>query len=244
MFARSGLLYLSLAKTSSHGWGGWITGSGSPKQHTGEWIMEPQLIVFITASILVILTPGQDLLLVMSRAVAQGSKAGIVTAAGVSVGLLGHTVLTALGLGALLLASEGLFTVLKYVGAAYLLYLGIQLLGSRSGGLHLEHSATTPLKKLFLTGALSNISNPKITIFYFAFLPQFIPASASDPGRQLALLGIAFSVLTFLIKGPIGYLAGILSAWLRSRPGVITLINRAGGAVLISLGIKLALERR
>lgn len=234
---------IMLVKVFKHGDSRRITVSCSLKIVHGEKSMEPQIIVFITASIVVILTPGQDLLLVMSKAVAQGSRAGIVTAAGVSVGLLGHTMFTALGLGALLLASEGLFTILKYVGAAYLAYLGIQLIRCKSGRLDLESANAAPLNKLFLTGALSNISNPKITIFYFAFLPQFIPATVTEPGRQLALLGIAFSVLTFLIKGPIGYLAGILSTWLRSRPEVITWINRTGGVVLISLGIKLALDR-
>ncbi len=205
---------------------------------------ESQIFLFITASFLVILTPGQDMLLVMSRAVTQGSRAGIITAAGVSIGLLGHTCLAAFGLGALLMASELLFTILKFVGAAYLFYLGSRLILSQSRQLELHKVSHIPHRKLFFTGALSNISNPKITIFYFAFLPQFISRDIQSPASQLLIFGIAFSLLTFLIKGPVGYFAGSLSAWLRSRPLVLKWIDRISGSVLIGLGIRLAMERR
>lgn len=205
---------------------------------------ETQIILFIVTSFVVIITPGQDMVLVMSRAIAQGSKAGIATAAGVSIGLLGHTMLTALGLGSLLLASDALFIVLKIVGAAYLVYLGLKLVLGNSAKLELNDAPKTPLTKLFVTGALSNISNPKITIFYFAFLPQFIPTGVQNPTYLLFLLGISFAGLTFIVKGPVGYFAGILSTWLRSHPVVLRWIDRSSGAVLIGLGVKLALEKR
>ena len=134
---------------------------------------EAQSIVFILASLALIITPGQDMILVMSRAVSQGPRAGIVTAAGVSIGLLGHTLLTALGLGSLLMASELLFSILKVVGAGYLIYLGVRLLLSRKSELRLQETEPAQLRRLITEGALSNISNPKVTIFYFAFLPQF-----------------------------------------------------------------------
>lgn len=204
---------------------------------------ESQIIFFIVTSLIVILIPGQDMVLVMSRGIIQGSRAGIVTAAGVSVGLLGHTALAAFGLGAILIASEMLFTILKYIGAAYLVYLGFRLISSEAGEFEIKNSQPIPLKKLFVVGALSNISNPKITIFYFAFLPQFISSDNLNPTGYLLLLGSGFSLLTFLVKCPIGYFAGIASRWIRSRPIVIKLINRISGLVLIGLGIKLALER-
>lgn len=205
---------------------------------------EAQILFFVLTSLVVIVTPGQDMVLVMSRAVAQGSKAGIATAAGVSVGLLGHTLLTALGLGSLLMASELLFTVLKSVGAAYLIYLGIRLVLSKSSKLELQQAKPTNLRRLFAQGALSNISNPKITVFYFAFLPQFIGNDASPPALMLLLLGISFAMLTFIVKGPVGFFAGILSAWLRARPRVLRWLDRTSGAVLIGLGMKLAFEKR
>lgn len=201
-------------------------------------------ILFIVTSLLVIITPGQDMILVMSRSVAQGWKAGVITAAGVSTGLIGHTILATLGLGAVLTASELLFIILKLVGAGYLMYLGVKLLRHSRMDLVLNGRPPASLKALFFNGALSNLSNPKVTIFYFAFLPQFVPAGSSHPTTTLFSLGISFAVLTFLIKGPVGYGAGILSGWLRSRPSVLAWINRTSGTVLIALGLKLALERR
>lgn len=205
---------------------------------------EPQIIFFIVTSLLVILVPGQDMVLVMSRGMAQGARAGIVTAAGVSVGLLCHTILAALGLGALLLSSELLFTILKYVGAAYLAYLGTKLILTKASELELESSNESSLKRLFIEGSLSNISNPKITIFYFAYLPQFISNDIKNPAFYLIVLGISFSVLTFLVKAPIGFFAGITSTWIRTRPIVLETINKISGTILIGLGAKLALEQR
>ena len=205
---------------------------------------ESQIIFFVLTSLFVIFIPGQDLVLVMSRGMTQGAKAGVATAAGVSTGLLGHTLLTALGLGAILMSSEIFFTLLKYVGAAYLSYLGLKLIFSPVQEFSLENNDPRPLGKLFITGALSNISNPKITIFYFAFLPQFISADVENPTLLLMILGFSFAALTFIVKAPIGYFAGVASLWIRSRPIVIKIINRVSGAVLIGLGIKLALEQR
>lgn len=205
---------------------------------------ESQILLFIVSSLIVIMIPGQDLVLVMSRGITRGARAGISTAAGVSVGLLGHTLLTAVGLGALLMTSDAVFMLLRYVGAAYLVYLGFRLWTCRN--LEFETSAVKPvsLKRNFTEGALSNLSNPKITIFYFAYLPQFLSADAEQPALYLLLLGLGFSFLTFAIKGPIGLFAGYASAWIRSRKGVLRLINRLSGTVLIGLGLKLALEQR
>ena len=201
-------------------------------------------LMFIVTSLIVIITPGQDMILVMSRSVAQGWKAGVLTAAGVSTGLLGHTVLATLGLGALLRTSMMLFSIAKLIGAAYLLYLGFRLLRSRATALTLNGLPQVPLRKLFFQGALSNLSNPKVAIFYFAFLPQFVPTATSHPTMTLFLLGSAFALLTFMVKGPIGYGAGMLSAWMRRKPRVMTWINRVSGVVLISLGVRLAFEKR
>ena len=142
-------------------------------------------ILFFVTSLIVIVTPGQDMILVMSRSVAQGWKGGVVTAAGVSTGLLGHTVLATLGLGALLSASQILFSVIKLIGAAYLIYLGIKLLCSSRSQLELHGLPAASLRRLFIQGAISNISNPKVAIFYFAFLPQFVPAGSVHPTTML-----------------------------------------------------------
>ena len=201
-------------------------------------------LVFIAASLLLIATPGQDMVLVMSRSITQGSAAGVVTAAGVSLGLVGHTVLATLGLGALLRASEWLFLVLKLVGAAYLVYMGVQLLRTRSSELLISAGAPRSLRRLFVEGALSNISNPKIAVFYFAFLPQFVLPEAANPTLSVFVLGLVFAALTFLVKGPVGLAAGVLSTWLQTHPKFLVWVFRTSGAVLVGLGLKLALERR
>jgi len=200
--------------------------------------------VFIISSIILIVTPGQDMILVMSRSLSQGQKAGVTTAAGVSVGLLGHTVLATLGLGALLHASEILFTAMKLVGAAYLFYLGIKLFRNRHAGLNVDSLPIMSLRKTFFQGALSNLTNPKIAIFYFAYLPQFIPTGAENPTARLFVLGISFAILTFLIKAPVGFGAGFLSSWLRSHPAVIAWMNRTSGVIFFGLGLRLVLEGR
>lgn len=200
--------------------------------------------LFILASLAVIATPGQDMVLVMSRSITQGPAAGVATAAGVSVGLVGHTVLATLGLGALLRASDGLFLAIKLVGAAYLLYVGVQLLRARPAELAVAGGARTSPGRLFLDGALSNLSNPKVAVFYFAFLPQFVAPGAGHPALSIFVLGLAFAALTFVVKGPVGMGAGLLSDWLRARPRVLTGIHRTSGVVLVGLGLKLAFERR
>lgn len=207
-------------------------------------MIEASWLLFIVASLAVILTPGQDMMLVMSRSLAQGPAAGVATAAGVSLGLVGHTLLATLGLGAIVQASDWLFLALKLAGAAYLVYLGIVMLTTRHADLDTGAGARRPLGRLFAEGALSNLSNAKIVIFYFAFLPQFVPAGAAQPTLSVFALGLTFAALTFLIKGPVGVFAGALSGWLRSRPAGLAWVYRSSGAILIALGAKLAFERR
>jgi threonine/homoserine/homoserine lactone efflux protein len=207
-------------------------------------VIEAQWILFLLASVAVIMTPGQDMILVMSRAVAQGTRAGLATAAGVSVGLVGHTVLATLGLGALLRTSEWLFTAIKLVGAAYLVYLGVQLLLTRTAQLKAAASAPQSQWRLFLSGAFSNISNPKIAVFYFAFLPQFVAPDALQPTLSSMVLGLVFAALTFVIKGPVAVFAGSLSVWFQTRPQALLWVYRFSGVVMIGLAVRLAFARR
>jgi threonine/homoserine/homoserine lactone efflux protein len=200
--------------------------------------------LFTIASLVIIATPGQDMILVMSRSIAQGAAAGVATAAGVSVGLVGHTVLATLGLGALLRASDWAFVVLKLVGAAYLVYLGVRLLWTHDAQLAMGGGAPRTMRRLFADGALSNLANPKIAVFYFAFLPQFVRPEAQHPTWTIFALGLLFAALTFAVKGPVGWFAGRLSAWLRARPAVLLWIHRCSGAILLGLGVRLALEQR
>jgi len=207
-------------------------------------MMETLPILFIVTSLVLNITTGQDMLLVMSRSIAQGWKAGVATAAGVGFGLLGHAVLAALGFGAVLLAFEILFVVIKLIGAVYLVYLGVKLFRSKAADIDLKGLPVASHRKLFFQGAFSNLSNPTIAIFYFAYLLHFIPTGSHSPTTMLLILGTAFSILTFVVKGPVGYGAGVLSSWMRSRPAVLGWVNRVSGGVLIALGLRLAFERR
>lgn len=205
---------------------------------------EAQFIFFLVTSMFVILTPGQDMFLVMSRSVALGKRAGVVTAAGVSAGLLGHTILAVCGLGAVLKTSALLFTAIKLAGAGYLLWLGFNLLRSKGQQLQLAAVEEMPLHKLFLQGAISNIANPKIAIFYFSFLPQFISAELSNPAYILLILGTIFALLTFCLKAPIGFAAGSLADRLRAKPAIQLWLNRCSGIILMALGLRLAFSER
>jgi threonine/homoserine/homoserine lactone efflux protein len=201
-------------------------------------------LVFVVASLALIATPGQDMILVMSRSVSHGASAGVATAGGVSVGLIGHTVLATLGLGAILRTSDWLFLAVKLAGAAYLVYLGIALLRTQRTRLTMGAEAPRSLGRLFADGAISNLSNPKIAVFYFAFLPQFVSPAAGHPTLTVLVLGLLFAGLTFLVKAPVGIFAGRLSASLRARPDVLAWAFRSSGAILVGLGVRLALERR
>lgn len=205
--------------------------------------MALDLTIFLLTSLAIILTPGQDLLMVMSRGVTQGASAGVVTALGVSTGLLGHTLLATFGVGALLLASDALFFVVKLLGAAYLLYLGFKLLLARESEIHAIACEPKPLWRCYLTGAVSNLTNPKVTLFYFAYLPQFIPTGHQNP-YLLLMLGALFAALTFVVKAPIGYFAGRCSQWVLRHPLVLLRFNQLSGVVLISFGVKLAFARK
>jgi threonine/homoserine/homoserine lactone efflux protein len=207
-------------------------------------MIEAQWLLFLLASVIVIVTPGQDMILVMSRSLTHGTRAGVATAAGVSVGLVGNTLLATLGLGALLRTSEWLFTAIKFVGAAYLLYLGAQLLFTRGAQVAGAASAPQSHLRLFVTGAASNVSNPKIAVFYFAFLPQFIARDAGHPTFTIFVLGLVFAALTFFIKGPVAVFAGSLSSWFQSRPAALVWLYRFSGLVMVGLAVRLALSRR
>ena len=207
-------------------------------------MIDAQWLLFLVASLAVIATPGQDMILVMSKSLAQGTRAGLATAAGVSVGLVGHTLLATLGLGALLRTSEWLFTGIKFAGAAYLVYLGVQLLRTRKAHLADDVTPVESHLRLFATGAASNISNPKIAVFYFAFLPQFVTPNAQAPTLTIFALGLVFAVLTFVIKGPVAMFAGRLSSWFRTRPAALLGLYRLSGLVMIGLAVRLALTRR
>lgn len=206
--------------------------------------MEAISILFIFSSILIILIPGQDMLLVISKSISQGKTAGIITATGVSIGLLGHTLLATFGLGALIMTSQWLFDIIKIIGASYLIYIGVSLIRNKKSNLEIKNTPNESYKKLFIQGFITNIMNPKIAIFYFSYLPQFVVSNTQNEAFQLFTLGVTFAILTFFIKTLIGFLSGLLSFWIKNRPHVLNYINKVSGFILIVLGLKLVTEQR
>ena len=202
------------------------------------------LWLYVVASLALIATPGQDMLYVVSRSLAQGRWAGVCSAAGVCLGILVHTALAALGVAALLQASEAAFLVLKLAGAAYLVYLGIRTMFTAGAAAVVHERTPLPARTLLWQGMVSNVTNPKIVLFFLAFLPQFIDAGSAHPTRDLVFLGVLYAVLAFPVKAGVGIAAGSLSERVLRRPSVMAWVNRASGAVLIGLGLRLAAAER
>lgn len=202
----------------------------------------PSLALYVAASLALIATPGQDMLYVIARSMAQGRAAGLCSALGVCLGILVHTALAALGVGALLQASETLFVALKLGGAAYLVYLGVRMLAAK-GVASSRAAPATPLSPLALVGQgmLSNVSNPKIVMFFMAFLPQFIDPASAHPTRDLVSLGALYAALAFPVKGAVAWLTASFAGRARPSAHALAWAQRAGGAILVLLGLRLAL---
>ena len=206
------------------------------------------LAQFIIAGLLLNIAPGPDSLLIMTRSAAQGWRAGSAAALGIGAGTLVHIMAAALGLSALLATSAMAFTIVKLAGAAYLLYVGISLLLSKAkkSDASLASPALPVLghRKIFMQGFLTNILNPKVAIFFLAFVPQFIAADASNKPLALIVLGCIFNFNGMLWC----HLLAISTAFARQRMRInqtVSLwLNRFIGAMFISFGIKLALANR
>jgi threonine/homoserine/homoserine lactone efflux protein len=205
----------------------------------------PTLGLYVAASLALILTPGQDMIYVITRSLAQGRLAGVASAFGVCTGILIHTALAALGVGAILLASEALFMGVKLAGAGYLVFIGVRMILARASGPGIAAAAgrLSP-PALFAQGVLSNVSNPKIVLFFLAFLPQFVDPASPHPARDLAFLGVLYAAMALPVKSLVGIAAGSLSERVLRRPSAIAWMNRASGGVLVALGLRLAAAER
>lgn len=204
------------------------------------------LLLFIGAGLLLNVTPGPDTLYIVGRSSAQGWRAGATAALGIGAGALVHIAAAALGLSALLAASAGAFTAIKLVGAAYLIYVGISL--ALSSGSALERAASQPLplaglRAVFMQGFLTNVLNPKVALFFLAFLPQFVEADAPNKAVALLFLGVIFNVNGTLWNLFVAWSAARMTAALRQRAALVKWFNRCVGGIFVVLGIRLALDR-
>ena len=203
---------------------------------------ELSLISFVIASLVVLITPGPGVLYVVARGLGQGPLAALASAAGLSFGVFFHVLLAVVGLSAVLLASATAFSVLKLVGAAYLIFLGIQTLRSTRRPIGSKRRAHQPLRRLFWDGVIVSVFNPKIAVFFLAFLPQFVSAEAGTASWQILGLGTLYALLAFVTDGAYGLVAAGLSKGWRQRIFDRLPLHALSGSVLIGLGVKTALD--
>ena len=201
----------------------------------------PDIALFLVASALLTVAPGPDIVYVLTRAVAQGPKAGVAAAFGFATGCIFHTVLAAVGVAALIRSSELAFDVVRYAGAAYLVWIGVQALRHRRSFSIEGARDTKALAVIFRQSVIGNMLNPKVTLFFLAFLPQFVNAQEGHVGTQMALLGALFMAQTIVIFGAVALFSGWLGAWMRGKPAIGERLNVFAGVTFIALGIRVAL---
>jgi threonine/homoserine/homoserine lactone efflux protein len=198
------------------------------------------LAVFILAAVALLVTPGPAVLYIVTRSVEQGRWAGLVSALGVHVGTLVHVAAAALGLSALLVSSALAFDIVKYLGALYLVYLGIRRLVTSDAAAAASAAAPRSLRRLFAQGIVVNILNPKTALFFLAFLPQFADPSRGQLGLQILGLGLIFVALGVVSDGLYAVLAGTAGGWLKQGGRFLRVERYVTGGVFVGLGLTAA----
>lgn len=199
------------------------------------------LIPFIIASMLLAIAPGPDNIFVLSQSTLYGKRSGILITLGLCTGLIFHTSLVALGVATLLQTSSWAFVVLKTLGACYLLYLAWQIFTSPLATLEGDNTALSDTA-LFMRGIVMNISNPKVSIFFLAFLPQFADANYGPVAPQIFVLGAVFGMVSLMIFSGIALIAAEIGHWLRQHPKMQLYLNRLTALIFVLLAINLLLS--
>ena len=202
--------------------------------HSGD------LVFFFTAAAILIVIPGPAVLYIVARSMDQGRNAGLTSAAGIATGGLVHVTAASLGLSALIVSSALAYSAIKYVGAAYLFYLGIKKFREQPIDADMKHAEPIPLLRVFSQGALVNILNPKTAIFFFAFLPQFVDPAHGSVGLQFLVLGLIFTVMGFFSDSMWALTAGSAANWLRGNRGFLRNQRYVAGTVYMGLGLATA----
>jgi threonine/homoserine/homoserine lactone efflux protein len=195
--------------------------------------------LFVLAALALLLVPGPSVLYIVTRSIEQGRSAGLVSVVGVHLGSLVHITAAAIGLSSLLVSSALAFNVVKYLGAAYLVFLGIRALLTKEVPEDVE-VRPAPLRKLLRQGAVVNVLNPKTALFFLAFLPQFVDPQAGMPALQIVFFGLVFVALGFVTDGLYAVLAGTAGNWLRASRGWYAMRRYVSGSVFIGLGLAAA----
>lgn len=200
------------------------------------------LVTFLIASLLLGLSPGPDNIFVLMQSALYGRRAGVFVTLGLCTGLLFHTILVSIGVAAVVMASAVGLTVLKIVGVLYLLYLAWQAFFSSALITAKPITNRLSVKTLYLRGIVMNVTNPKVTIFFLAFLPQFTNPGNGLFASQIATLGFLFILITLIVFGSIALLAGNLSVWWNHSPQAQRHLSRVGGYVFVGLAISLGIS--
>ncbi|POR56214.1 threonine/homoserine/homoserine lactone efflux protein [Paraburkholderia eburnea] len=202
----------------------------------------PNFALFLATSLAITFAPGPDNLQVLARGISQGRAAGLVAALGFAAGVTFHTTLAALGIAALLRSSPLAFQILKLAGAAYLIWIGVKAL--RSQGLAAAgERARQPLSTVFRQSVLGNVMNPKVTLFFVVFLPQFINTHGDQSVTlQMLELGVVFMLQTVVVFSVFGLCAGAIGGWLKRRPRAGVWLDRLAGLTFIAIGMRIALR--
>ncbi|HEY7653611.1 MAG TPA: LysE family translocator [Methylomirabilota bacterium] len=204
-----------------------------------EW---SSLGLFVIAALALLLTPGPAVLYIVTRSIDQGRRAGLVSVAGVHVGTLAHIFAAAAGLSALLAASATAFSVVKYLGAAYLIYIGVRRLLDRASITMGAAPRPKRLRRTFLDGVIVNVLNPKTALFFLAFLPQFVTVSRGHVGAQILGLGVVFVLLGAITDSAYALTAGSAARWLRGSPRFLASERWISGSLYIGLGVVAAMS--
>lgn len=202
------------------------------------------LSAFFAAAVLLALAPGPDNIFVLTQSTLHGRTAGLVVVAGLCTGLIGHTLAVAFGVAMILQTSALAFTALKLVGAAYLLYLAWRAFRAPAAAIAGSGGSRDDLSRLYRRGIVMNLTNPKVSLFFLAFLPQFTDPRHGPVPLQMVQLGGAFIVSTILVFGAIACLAGTLGGLLGRSPAVQRGLNWAAGTIFVGLALTLAVTRR
>ncbi|WP_336516020.1 LysE family translocator [Pollutibacter soli] len=201
---------------------------------------------FLIAGILLNLTPGNDTIFILSKSIGQGRKAGIVSALGIAAGTVVHTLMAALGLSIIIAKSLLLFNIIKYAGAAYLLYIGYKMITDR-GGLQfrdIEKKSEVNYRVIFRDAVITNVLNPKVGLFFISFLPQFINPASASPVTGFLLLGLTFICTGLTWCAILALFSSAIFNGLKQHSKFSSWVNRMCGATIISLGIKVAFTDR
>jgi len=202
------------------------------------------LITFLAASILLALAPGPDNIFVLTQSALRGRSAGIVVMLGLCTGLIVHSSAVALGVAVIFQTSAVAFSALKFIGAGYLVYLAWQAFRASANRIQSKHEGHVNHWKLYCRGIIMNITNPKVSIFFLAFLPQFADPLRGPISMQILFLGGLFIIATILVFGGIALLAGTLGQWLSRSDRAQNILNKIAGTVFLGLALKLATTER